>query len=356
MMADDPMDSLSSSMALGYQRAVLPGVSRTFALTIPELPESLRDTVTNAYLLCRVTDTLEDHAGGSAPEKRRLFQELTRVVRGEAGAESLADDLEAAVKGHAPIAEQDLVGALDRLMEVNRSLPEAHREAVTRCVTIMAEGMARFQSLKSPAGLENRNAFDDYCYRVAGVVGEMLTDLFCQELPDLAERRDELMELGRDFGLGLQATNILKDVWDDRARGVCWLPRDIFLEEGMELDPEADWPADPSFRRGMRRMVGFAAMRLDAARPYIVALPPSEPGIRRFCTWAATMAHATLRRVHRRPGFRDARQVKIRRGQVGRLAALSRHTAQRERRLRLLLWWSSRGLPSRPSSASADPQ
>jgi len=39
---------------------LLEGVSRTFALTIPQLPDGLRETVTNAYLLCRIADTIED--------------------------------------------------------------------------------------------------------------------------------------------------------------------------------------------------------------------------------------------------------------------------------------------------------
>ena len=45
-----------------YQEHALPGVSRTFALTIPELPGDLRRVVTNAYLLCRIADTIEDDA------------------------------------------------------------------------------------------------------------------------------------------------------------------------------------------------------------------------------------------------------------------------------------------------------
>ena len=48
------------SEELHYQDEVLPGVSRTFALTIPRLPEPLRASVTNAYLLCRIADTIED--------------------------------------------------------------------------------------------------------------------------------------------------------------------------------------------------------------------------------------------------------------------------------------------------------
>ena len=45
-----------------YQAYSLQGVSRTFALTIPQLPHQLRLPVGNAYLLCRITDTIEDEA------------------------------------------------------------------------------------------------------------------------------------------------------------------------------------------------------------------------------------------------------------------------------------------------------
>jgi farnesyl-diphosphate farnesyltransferase len=37
-----------------YQDSILPQVSRSFALTIPQLPVELRTPVSNAYLLCRI--------------------------------------------------------------------------------------------------------------------------------------------------------------------------------------------------------------------------------------------------------------------------------------------------------------
>ena len=48
---------------LQYQGYILPGVSRTFALTIPVLPGRLAEVVANAYLLCRLADTIEDDVG-----------------------------------------------------------------------------------------------------------------------------------------------------------------------------------------------------------------------------------------------------------------------------------------------------
>ncbi len=332
-----------------YQETLLPGVSRTFALTIPELPASLRDTVTNAYLLFRIADTLEDHSSLEPEENKELFLALTRVVAGDEPGAPAARKMEAAVIDYAPVAERDLVAALPRVAAVTHGLPQAHRDAVSRCLTVMGEGMARFQQIRSPTGLPNRAAFDDYCYRVAGVVGEMLTDLFCMEIPEMEERRPELMRQGRDFGLGLQATNILKDVWTDRVRGVCWLPRDLFEAAGYKLEEGEAWHADPAFRSGMRQCVGLAVERLDSARDYILAVPRREAGIRRFCAWAVTMAYATLRRIHRRPGFQHPDQVKISRRQVRRWARWSARGARRDWVLRMALAVSRRWLPGPPA-------
>ena len=43
------------------------------------------------------------------------------------------------------------------------------------------------------------------------------------------------MRLAVSFGQGLQMTNILKDIWDDRERGACWLPRDAFEQRARRL-------------------------------------------------------------------------------------------------------------------------
>src|SRR5512140_312162 len=49
--------------------AILPRVSRTFALSIEALPEPLRAAVRTAYLLCRVVDSIEDEASLPAAQR-----------------------------------------------------------------------------------------------------------------------------------------------------------------------------------------------------------------------------------------------------------------------------------------------
>ena len=104
-----------------------------------------------------------------------------------------------------------------------------------RCVSIMAEGMVRYQDAETLDGMADLKDMGQYCYYVAGVVGEMLTELFCDYSPEIDAQREEMMQLGVSFGQGLQMTNILKDIWEDHERGACWLPRDIFNKHGVDI-------------------------------------------------------------------------------------------------------------------------
>ncbi len=72
-----------------YQRQILVHVSRTFALTIPQLPGDLRRAVTTAYLLCRIADTIEDEASLSGPRKLHYFTCFSKVAAGSADAVAL---------------------------------------------------------------------------------------------------------------------------------------------------------------------------------------------------------------------------------------------------------------------------
>ena len=55
--------------------------SRTFALTIPLLPEPTRREVTVAYLLLRIADTLEDAEGWSGEHKRDELLRFGALLR-----------------------------------------------------------------------------------------------------------------------------------------------------------------------------------------------------------------------------------------------------------------------------------
>src|SRR5271165_2126843 len=232
------MDSASSDER--YQDRILPHVSRTFALTIPQLPPALCTPVTNAYLLCRIADTIEDEPALSAPETLAYLSRFSAVVAGTGEPGPLARELLGRLTERTLATERDLVANMDRVVRVTANLGKAQQAAIQRCVELMCYGMPRFQFNASLRGLPRSSDLDDYCYYVAGVVGEMLTDLFCDYSGEIAGRRPALNALAASFAQGLQMTNILKDVWEDRSRGACWLPQEVFTRHGVDLTQSAD--------------------------------------------------------------------------------------------------------------------
>lgn len=302
--------------AEAYQDHVLPLVSRTFALTIPQLPAALRRVVANAYLLCRAADTIEDDAALDADQKRRYEEELVEVVTGRRDAQAFAAEIAPLLSPQTLEAERELLARLALVIEVTRSFSKTQRAAIERCIQIMGRGMHHFQRGAGVHGLATQRDMDSYCYYVAGVVGEMLTDLFCDYSAEIAGKRAMMRRLAVSFGQGLQMTNILKDQWEDRARGACWLPREAFRRHGIDLSHIAPGQNSAAYGAGLRELIGLTHAHLRNALAFTLLLPKHEVGIRRFCYWAIGLAVLTLRNIQERPTFTAGAEVKVTRGRV----------------------------------------
>src|SRR5271163_352593 len=337
------MASLSSDEH--YQNQILPHVSRTFALTIPQLPPALCTPVTNAYLLCRIADTIEDEPALSAAETLNYLNRFSLAVGGSGEPGPLAQDLVSRLSERTLATERDLIANMDRVLQVTASLDKPQQDAIQRCVELMCYGMPRFQFNASLQGLARSSDLDDYCYYVAGVVGEMLTDLFCDYSVDIAGRRPALNALATSFAQGLQMTNILKDVWEDRSRGACWLPQEVFTRHGVDLGNLSSAPHDPRFGAGLRELVGVAHAHLCNALEYTLLIPAKETGIRRFCLWAIGIAVLTLRKIEHNPRFTAGAQVKVTRRAVAITRLLTNVAGRSDWVLRLLFAQAARGLP-----------
>ena len=337
---NEPTDS-----DLAYQSYILQGVSRTFALNIPQLPGELRDVVGNVYALCRIADTIEDDPALTPAQKRAYSERLIDIVAGRADEAAFARELGPLLSSSSTASEHDLIANTARVMRINRGFRDAQRRAIQRCVRIMSRGMAEFQSNATHAGLQDLAHLNRYCYHVAGVVGETLTDLFCDYSAEIRRRRDDLFALSVSFGQGLQMVNILKDVWEDQRRGACWLPRDVFKAAGFELQSLSAGEHDPGFVAGLSELVGIAHRHLVDAFRFVLILPAHETGIRRFCLWPLGMAVLTLRRIHATPGFRSGAEVKISRRSVRAVTSVTSLLVRSDLALRLLFQGLTRGLP-----------
>jgi len=329
---------------VSYQEQILPHVSRTFALTIPQLPPPLRIAVANAYLVCRIADTIEDEPALSPAETRMFLERFTAVVSGTEPAVPLARELCRRLSERTLPAERELVGNMERVTRVTAALGE-QRTAIERCIALMSHGMHHFQQTASLRGLARSSDLDSYCYYVAGVVGEMLTELFCSYSPAVASQRAALGELSVSFAQGLQLTNIIKDFWEDRGRGACWFPREVFAREGLELAQLSPQGTDERFHRGVRELVAVAHGHLRNALAYTLLIPRRETGIRRFCLWAIGLAVLTLRRIAAHPQYTCGAQVKVSHGAVLMTQLLTSAAVRHDRILRLLFERAAHGLP-----------
>ncbi|MFY2559172.1 phytoene/squalene synthase family protein [Corallococcus terminator] len=333
-----------------FCRTVLPQVSRTFALNIPLLPEPLDLAVTVAYLLCRIADTLEDE---TRPKfQKELFEELASLVElkpgWEARAQSFARRTGAELRESAPQAEAELIAGTPTVLKTLASLPSWVHPHVERCVRIMSDGMVQIQRRYGDTGLvlglpDLRTTFE-YCYYVAGVVGEMLTGLFVACSPRITPARQAVLEpRATAFARVLQLTNILRDVRQDLDNGRCWLPLDRMAAHG--LGPAT--LALPSHRaRAMAlhaELVAVARREQDAAFEYSLACPPEEPGLRLFCLYPFLLSVLTLNVVDGNPAVFDPKPVKLGRDAVLKVMLLAQERVASDAALRALYEECSRG-------------
>ena len=347
-MPDKPSSSQAVSEYLvdrNYQDFILPGVSRTFALTIPVLPGHLAEVVTNAYLLCRIADTIEDDPGLDERRKGEFHRRFLATIKGEEDAGEFAAALAPLLSPQVLPDERDLVQNAAKVIRTTHGFTGKEREALTRCLTVMCSGMPKFQRNRSLRGLRDLTELGAYCYVVAGVVGEMLTDLFCIHCPELAKKRVELRRLAVSFGQGLQMTNILKDIWDDRRGGRCWLPRSMFADRRTQFDRLEEYHRTHAFTAGMNSLIAVTHRHLQNALEFTCHIPAREAGIRRFCLWALGFAVMTLQKLHQNPQFTSGDQVKVSRLTVRATMLATNLMLSSNRSLRWLFRIAASGLP-----------
>ena len=205
--------------------------------------------------------------------------------------------------------------------------------------------MAKYQNFETLNGLKDINDMNEYCYYVAGVVGEMLTELFCDYSSEIDIHQNELMILAISFGQGLQMTNILKDIWDDHERGVCWMPSDHFKKYGIDIKNKVPGKNKSGFDDALIDLLGIAYHHLNRALDYTLLIPNKEKGLRKFCLWAIGMAILTLEKIRKKPNFTSGNQVKISHRDVKTIILMTSIFVKNNKILRYLFKFYGRHLP-----------
>jgi farnesyl-diphosphate farnesyltransferase len=86
--------------------------------------------------------------------------------------------------------------------------------------------LERFGDAKEVRALGTAADLDEYTYLVAGCVGEFWTRLCFRHVRKFASRsEDEMLALGRRYGMALQLINVLRDAGSDLRAGRCYFPQ-----------------------------------------------------------------------------------------------------------------------------------
>jgi len=334
----------------------LEAVSRTFSRPIAVLPGNLRKAVTCGYLLCRIADTIEDHPTLPIRQRDRLYGRLLTLLEDREGDEGLA---KAFLEVPGDDAELRLARSLPRVLRVFRTLPEPLQRTCERWVAEMTRGMQVY-SHRTPGtdgvvALHTLSDLERYCYFVAGTVGHMLTELFLEEMPEATpQQAQQLRSHAEAFGMGLQLTNILKDVTDDRVRRWSFIPREVCAAQGINVAELTIADRRAAAHAAVEPVFEAAAGFLDRALTYTLAIPATQPEVRLFCLLPLWMAVRTL--VHARGNdamFTAEEPVKISRTEVEQLIAeCMGHVADDDAlRARYRALWA----PARNAATTASP-
>lgn len=265
---------------------LLTAASRTFAIGIQALPEPLETEVRTAYLLLRVSDYLEDDPDLAVGTKVELLALWADVLSGNEALEEFLAAL-GPVTGSSPDAQ---VAARTRVVhDAFQALSPTARRVLSKHVVDTSRGMARW--VERGPDFETVSDLDDYMHEVAGRVGYLLTELFADQLPEVHERRNPMMRLGREFGLGLQTVNVIRGLHEDHERGWVYVPRAVLSPPGK--DP-ATALRGPGAVAALDMLCGKAADHLEAAIGYIEGIPEHAKGVRVFCMLPLFFAARTL--------------------------------------------------------------
>ncbi len=223
------------------------------------LPPQRRRAITALYAFCREVDDVVDECADTALAQTKLAwwrQELTRLYAGAPQhpvARALAPAIEPFGIKHEYLAE--IIAGMEMDLSQNRYLDFA--------------------------------ALEQYCHRVAGVVGLLAASIF-------GYRDERTLVYAHTLGLAFQLTNIIRDVGEDSRKGRIYLP----LDELRQFKVSA---ADILHARQTDNFVRLMAYQIERAERYYIEafgqLPQADRKAQRPGLIMAAIYRALLREI-----------------------------------------------------------
>ena len=219
------------------ERAAASGSSFYYSFVF--LPPDARRAITAFYALCRELDDVVDECHERQVAEAKLDWWRGEIARFAAGA-----------------PEHPATRAL-------HDTPQG-RDIPADLLLEIVDGMA--MDLDHPR-YPDFKSLNLYCYRVAGVVGEVAATIFGGPR---GEHDRDVRRYAHELGLAFQLTNIIRDVGEDARRGRIYLPQDELARFGVAEADLLQARDTPEFQALMQFQFERAAAHYDNA---LAALP-----------------------------------------------------------------------------------
>ena len=231
------LNNADSKLSFEYTRQLTKEYSKSFYLSSKLLPKEKRWATYSLYGFCRYVDNIVDN-----PRNRTPFQ-LEREL------DAIKEELTLAFRTGE--SEHPVINSFARtasLYSIPLNLPLELIEGVRMDVNIN-----RYRSF---------NELYLFCYRVAGVVGLMMTYI-------LGYYDKSAFYYAEKLGVAMQLTNILRDISEDVLNGKIYIPLDELERFGVSEKEIIDENFSDNFYRLMSFQIDRARNYYDAANPGI---------------------------------------------------------------------------------------
>jgi farnesyl-diphosphate farnesyltransferase len=212
------------------------------------LPKAMREPVSLAYLLARASDTLADTEGLGADLRHEMLLGFGEILHGADRAAWLVKLSDEVIPCQHHQGEKSLLKMMDEVFAWFHDFKDAQgHAAILKVMDHILHGqmldIERFE-LGQSTRLTQDAELEEYCFLVAGCVGEFWTELGYISLPGFSSiEAERLKSMGINYGKGLQLINILRDLPSDLKLGRCYLPGvDCSDQDAMKAEA-ARWRA-----------------------------------------------------------------------------------------------------------------
>jgi 15-cis-phytoene synthase len=222
-------------------RAITQRSASNLALAFVLLPKAKRDGMSALYAFCREVDDVADDESQPVEERRRQLaawrEDIRKACDGGQPAFAVNCELQSVIRQHPGLSFHlfdDLVRGVEMDLDIKR--------------------------------YQDYEELEEYCYRVASVVGLLSIEIFGYQNP---RTRDYAVHLGK----ALQLTNIVRDVRADAERGRIYLPLDELARFRVTESEILNCEYSPRFRELAGSVAGRAKHHYKLARE---ALPRED--------------------------------------------------------------------------------